>query len=215
MTASDPRKTIDVEAAVNRNDYRLILDIVGEGCQVLDLGCGNGHLLHLLREEKGIKGYGVELAEDKIIECVEHGLSVFQGNLDEGLRDFDDQSFDYVILNQTLPVVHKPPYLVEEMLRVGKKAVITFPNFGYWGIRWKFLLGGKMPITESIPYEWYSTPNIHNLTLHDFKLFCRRFGITVLSSVFFSALQDGKIFKHAIFPNFTAAYGLYVVTKGE
>lgn len=203
----------DFKTTPVRSDYGLITDLIEPGSQVLDLGCGNGLLLYLLREEKQVNGYGVELAEERIIECVERGLSVFQGNLDEGLRDFDDQSFDYVLLNQTLPVVHKPPYLIEEMLRVGKRGIITFPNFGYWRIRWKFILSGHMPITESIPYEWYDTPNIHNLTLNDFKFFCRRFGITILSSVYFSALDGGKARIHSVLPNCTAAYGLFVIAK--
>ncbi|MFW5996710.1 MAG: methionine biosynthesis protein MetW [Verrucomicrobiota bacterium] len=212
---SERDDNLSLKSARIRNDYRLILDLIEPGSQVLDLGCGNGHLLYLLREEKQVNGYGVELAESRIIECVERGLSVFQGNLDEGLRDFDDQSFDYVLLNQTLPVVHKPPYLVEEMVRVGKRGIITFPNFGYWRIRWKFILSGNMPITESMPYEWYDTPNIHNLTLKDFRFFCRRFGITILSSTYFSSLNNGKSRIHSFLPNCTAAYGLFVVTKGN
>ena len=173
------KRDIELTAARRRNDYRVILDIVEPGSRVLDLGCGAGQLLTLLETEKSVVGYGVELDGDKIIECVESGLSVFQGDLDEGLRDFDDHSFDYVILNQTLPVTHKPPYVVDEMLRVGKRGIISFANFAHWRIRWRLLTGGRMPVGESIPYEWYDTPNIHHLTIQDFHLFCRRFGVTV------------------------------------
>jgi len=215
MSPIDPAKQPDLASAMKRNDYRLVLETVESSSRVLDLGCGNGYLLHLLCEEKKARGYGVELAEEKIIECVEHGLSVFQGDIDEGLRDFDDQSFDYVILNQTLPVTHKPPYVVDEMLRVGKKGIISFPNFGYWRVRARLLFAGRMPMGESIPHEWYDTPNIHHLTINDFRLFCRRFGITVLSTRFFSALGDGKSWDNRFWPNMTAAYGFFVITKGD
>ncbi|MFO7821074.1 MAG: methionine biosynthesis protein MetW [Lentisphaeria bacterium] len=214
MVPVDTIKQPDLAAAMQRNDYQLVLDTVEPQARVLDLGCGNGHLLHLLSAEKQVRGYGVELSEDKIIECVEHGLSVFQGDIDEGLRDFDDQSFDYVILNQTLPVSHKPPYVIDEMLRVGKKGIVSFPNFGYWRIRARLLLAGRMPMGESIPHEWYDTPNIHHLTINDFILFCRRFGITVLSTSYFSALEGGQAWHSRVWPNMRAAYGLFVITKG-
>lgn len=214
MVPIDTIKQPDLAAAMKRNDYRLILDQVEASARVLDLGCGNGNLLHLLAEEKQVRGYGVELSEAKIIECVQHGLSVFQGDIDEGLRDFDDQSFDYVILNQTLPVSHKPPYVVDEMLRVGKKGIISFPNFGYWRIRMRLLCVGRMPMGESIPYEWYDTPNIHHLTIKDFVLFCRRFGITILSASYFRALEGGTTKHTKLWPNISAAYGLFVITKG-
>ncbi|MCF7854613.1 MAG: methionine biosynthesis protein MetW [Candidatus Pacebacteria bacterium] len=202
-------------AARRRNDYRLILDIVSPGSRVLDLGCGAGQLLTLLEADKNIVGYGVELDGDKIIECVESGLSVFQGDLDEGLRDFDDGSFDYVILNQTLPVTHKPPYVVDEMLRVGKRGIISFANFAYWRIRWRLLTGGRMPVGESIPYEWYDTPNIHHLTIQDFFLFCRRFRVTILDRHYFSALEGGHVKHSQRLPNWFAAYGMFVITRGD
>ena len=216
MVPIDTAKQPDLAAAIRRNDYSLILDLIDPSSRVLDLGCGNGHLLHLLAAEKQVRGYGVELAEEKIIECVEHGLSVFQGDIDEGLRDFDDQSFDYVVLNQTLPVTHKPPYVVDEMLRVGKKGIVSFANFAHWRVRARLLFAGCMPKGESIPYEWYDTPNIHHLAIQDFILFCRRFEITILSASYFSALEGGKTWSgNKFWPNMTAAYGLFVITKGD
>jgi len=202
-------------AALLRTDYRVVLDLVSPGNRVLDLGCGNGNLLWLLKQQKQVTGYGVEISGDRIIECVEKGLSVFQGNIDEGLRDFEDQSFDWVVLNQTLPVIHRPVYVMEEMLRVGKKGVVSFANFAHWPVRLKLLFAGRMPVDAAIPYEWYETPNIHPLTIRDFFLFCRRFKIAVLDAWYFNRIEGGRPRRQRRWPNWTAAYGLFVVTRGQ
>lgn len=209
------RKHLELTAARKRTDYTKILDLVDRGSRVLDLGCGSGQLLNLLEAEKGVRGYGVELEGDKIIECVQNGLSVFQGDIDEGLRDFDDHSFDFVILNQTLPVTHKPPYVVAEMLRVGRKGIISFANFGYWKVRIRLLMLGRMPVVESIPYEWYNTPNIHHLTIKDFFMFCRRFGVSILEEHYFSALEAGGVYRRGNCPNLLAAYAMFVIAPGD
>jgi methionine biosynthesis protein MetW len=209
------RRNAELAAARKRVDYRLIVDAVEPGARVLDLGCGSGQLLTLLQAEKKVVGYGVELSEERIIECVESGLSVFQGDIDEGLRDFEDHSFDYVILNQTLPVTHKPPYVVDEMLRVGKRGIISFANFAYWPVRLRLLLTGRMPVAECIPYEWYDTPNIHHLTIHDFFLFCRRFGVSILNATYFSALEGGRMYGNLRLPNWRAAYGMFEITRSD
>ena len=202
-------------AALQRTDFRTVLEIVEPGSRVLDLGCGNGSLLQLLRNRKQTVGYGVELSPNLITECIEKGLSVFHGNLDEGLRDFEDQSFDYVILNQTLPVVHRPAYVIEEMMRVGKKGIVSFPNFGYWRIRLRLLLTGRMPVDEVIPHEWYDTPNIHHLTVRDFGLFCKRFRVALLDAWYFRSLEGDAARQAMVRPNWSAAFGLFVITRGQ
>ncbi len=201
--------------ALRRNDFRTVLDLVEPGSRILDLGCGNGALLQLLRDRKQATGYGVEMDQPLIMQCIARGLSVFQGNLDEGLRDFEDQSFDYVILNQTLPAVHRPGYVLDEMLRVGKRGIVSFPNFAYWRIRWHLLSRGRMPVDEIIPYEWYDTPNIHHLTVSDFAAFCGRFGIRVQQAFYFRALAQGRVSPRMLLPNLRAGYALFVISKTD
>ena len=200
-------------AALSRNDYAAIVKLIKPGSKVLDLGCGGGQLLQLLREDKGVLGYGVDLSPDLILDCIGKGLSVFQGNLDEGLRDFEDQSFDYVILNQTLPVVHRPTFVMEEMLRVGRCGIVSFANFAYWRIRLRLLLNGRMPVDEILPNEWYDTPNIHHLTVRDFHVFCRRFGITILDAHYFRRLEGGRVHSRMLHPNWFAGFALFVITR--
>ena len=160
-----------------------------------------------------MRRYGLERSTDRIIECVEKGLSVFQGNIDEGLRDFEDHSFDCVVLNQTLPVIQRPLYVVEEMLRVGKRAIISFANFGYWQVRLRLLVTGRMPVVEPLPYEWYNTPIIHPLTIKDFVFLCRRYDFSILQSGYFHALEEGDIKYRLRAPNRRAAYALFMITR--
>ena len=210
-----PDNNPELAAALLRTDYQLVLDLVESGARVLDLGCGNGNLLWLLKQRKQVTGYGVEISEDRIIDCVDKGLSVFQGDMDEGLRDFEDQSFDYVLLNQTLPVIRRPGYVLDEMLRVGRRGIVSFPNFAHWSIRLRLLLSGRMPVDDAIPFEWYETPNIHHLTIRDFRFFCRRFKIAMLDSWFFCHLEHGRPRRHRCCPNWTAAFGLFVITRAQ
>ncbi len=210
-----PENNPELAAALLRTDYRLVLDLVESGARVLDLGCGNGNLLWLLKQRKQVTGYGVEISGDRIIECVEKGLSVFQGDIDEGLRDFEDQSFDYVVLNQTLPVIRRPAYVIEEMLRVGRRGIVSFANFAHWTIRLRLLFSGRMPVDDAIPFEWYETPNIHHLTIRDFLFFCRRHKIAILDSWFFCRLERGRPRPRRCCPNWTAAFALYVVTRAQ
>ncbi len=163
--------------------YEDIVDLVEAGSRVLDLGCGNGELLVKLHEAKQVRGRGVEIEEDLIRECISKGLSVFQGNLDEGLKDYGTATYDYVILNQTLQVVHNPILLMKEMLRVGRRVIVSFPNFGFWSNRLQLLLTGRMPVTKTLPYEWYNTPNIHLCTRRDFTYLCGDLNTAILKEI--------------------------------
>ena len=164
-------------------DYDEIVRLVEPGSSVLDLGCGDGELLARLIAAKKARGRGVELRESMIIETISKGISVFQGDLDEGLRDYASGSYDYVILNQTLQVIHRPMALLGEMLRVGRRAVVSFPNFGYYRVRLQFLLTGRMPVTRDLPYSWYDTPNIHLCTRKDFIDYCVATDIAILQEI--------------------------------
>lgn len=164
-------------------DYDEIVKLVEPGSSVLDLGCGDGALLARLIAAKQVRGRGVELRESMIIESISKGISVFQGDLDEGLRDYASGSYDYVILNQTLQVIQRPMLLLAEMLRVGKRAIVSFPNFGYYRVRLQLLVTGRMPVTRDLPYSWYDTPNIHLCTRKDFIDYCGAKGVSILKEI--------------------------------
>jgi methionine biosynthesis protein MetW len=174
----------------------------------LDLGCGDGELLSLLIRNKQVHAQGVELNEQAISNCVAAGLSVFQQDIDTGLTDYAEKSFDYVILNQTLQQVKKPDFAIKEALRVGKKVIIGFPNFCYITDRFQIFFRGKVPVSASLPYEWYDTPNLHFLSIADFKEYCEKNLITVESSVFIS-----KNRKVRFLPNLFGEVGLFLVSK--
>ena len=164
-------------------DYDEIVKLVPPGSSVLDLGCGDGELLHRLIAAKQVRGRGVDIQESMIIESISKGISVFQGDLDEGLRDYATGSYEYVILNQTLQATHRPLLVLEEMLRVGKHAIVSFPNFGYYRVRLQFLFSGRMPVTRDLPYMWHNTPNIHLCTRKDFLDYCTGRGVTILNEI--------------------------------
>lgn len=174
----------------NKLNYKKIIDIVNPNSSILDLGTGEGTLLKLLIDEKKCTGLGVEINQSAVIKSLEKGLSVIQGNLDEGLNMFADKQFDYAILNQTLQSVQKPDFVIEEMLRVAKKVIISFPNFAYYKVRFYLFFKGKMPKSKMLPYEWYNTPNIHLLTVEDFFEFCSLRNIKILKSIY---MQSGKV----------------------
>lgn len=161
----------------HRLDFDIIVGLVEPGGRVLDLGCGDGTLLARIRDERRATVRGVELSQAGVKACIGKGLSVFQGDLDEGLADFPDGSFDYVVLSQTLQVVHRPDLLLEEMFRVAGTAIVSFPNFGHWRTRWSLAATGKLPKTRALPYEWYDTPNIRLVTIPDFLDLVARSGL--------------------------------------
>ncbi|MFA5159019.1 MAG: methionine biosynthesis protein MetW [Candidatus Omnitrophota bacterium] len=189
-------------------DHKIICEIVEPGSSVLDLGCGNGDLLHLLAEQRGAKAQGVELNNDAIHACVEKGLSVFHSDIDSGLPYYPDQSFDYVILNQSLQEAKKVETVIFEALRVGKKVIIGFPNFAHLEARILMFFGGRAPIVSSLPYEWYSTPNLRFLSIKDFKSFCAVKGYKILSSYFLDS--QGQV---RVLPNLFAQNAIFVITK--
>jgi len=196
-----------------RLNYSIITDIVDSGAKVLDLGCGDGSLLAKLIEEKSVKGIGVEINQNSVISSLEKGLSIIQGDIDGGLSGFEDKEYDWVILNQTLQSTEKPDYIIKEMLRVGKKAVVSFPNFAYWKIRFYLLLVGKMPKSKILPFDWYDTPNIHLLTMNEFCGFCKKRQIKILKSIYMTRGNDKTNFLTHLFPNFFAEEVIFVISK--
>ena len=162
-----------------RVDLRLIADMVEPASRVLDVGCGDGELLHFLWKEKGVDGRGVELSQAGVNACVRNGLSVVQGDADADLKDYPSDAFDYVILSQTLQATYNPRTVLDHMARIGRRAIVSFPNFGFWKVRWNLAVRGRMPVTETLPYQWYDTPNIHFCTIDDFVGLCREMGLAI------------------------------------
>jgi methionine biosynthesis protein MetW len=162
-----------------RQDFAIISNWVSFGSKVLDLGCGDGELLQFLRLSLEVKGYGVEKDDTNWLACMENGSNVIQMDLEDGLSGFEDQSFDTVILSQTLQAMHKTEEIVQEMLRVGREVIVTFPNFGYWRNRLQ-ITNGRMPVSKTLPYQWYDTPNVHLCTINDFDQFCKNHKISIL-----------------------------------
>ena len=162
-----------------RHDFAIISNWVGFGSKVLDLGCGDGELLQFLRLSLEVKGYGVEKDDANWLTCMENGSNVIQMDLEDGLSGFEDQSFDTVILSQTLQAMHNTEEIVKEMLRVGREVIVTFPNFGYWRNRLQ-ISNGRMPVSKTLPYQWYDTPNVHLCTINDFDQFCKNHKISIL-----------------------------------
>ncbi|NBV42166.1 methionine biosynthesis protein MetW [bacterium] len=189
-----------------------IVDRIPLRSKVLDLGCGGGELLVQLRNEKKTVGYGIDINYDHILSCVRHGINVFQGNIDEGLKEFSDSSFDYVILSQTLQQVRKPVYVMSEMLRVGRRAIIVFPNFSYWKNRLQMLLG-RSPRTRTLPYRWYNTPNIRVVTIKEFRELCKHKHYRIVDEI---PLTRSLLIR--MFPwlsNLLSPIGMFIIEKGH
>jgi methionine biosynthesis protein MetW len=189
-------------------EHKAILGWVKRDASVLDLGCGNGELLALLIREKNIKAQGIEIDEQAIYQCVAKGLSVFHEDIDHGLSDYADHSFDYVILNQSFQQVKKPDIVLKDALRVGKEVIIGFPNFAHYQGRLQIFFKGKTPITSALPYKWYDTPNLHFLSVTDFSEYCRQKNINIEKKIF---LSTNKIVR--IFPNLLAQIGIFLISK--
>jgi methionine biosynthesis protein MetW len=195
----------------NRPEYPVIVKLIISGASVLDLGCGDGGLLSLLKKEKNIsRAQGIEIDEDAIYKCVARGLSVFHGDIDSGLAEYSDKSFDYVILNQTFQQVKKPDEVLHEALRVGKEVIVGFPNFAHISARYQLAVQGRAPVTGSLPYEWYNTPNIHFLSIGDFINYCHKRKIRIKKSFYF-----GKEKQVRLFPNVFGLVGLFLIANGS
>jgi methionine biosynthesis protein MetW len=192
-----------------RVDHAIISDWIKPNSRVLDLGCGDCALLRELRQSLNTTGYGLEISIDKLARCVEGGTPVIQANLDQGLSPwFEAQSFDYVIMTHTLQAMRHPEKLLQEMVHVGREAIVTFPNMGYWKNRLQFALGGRMPVTKTLPYGWFDTPNIHLCTVRDFEALCEELNLRILGrEMVDSQLQSRPLMRLA--PNLLAETAVY------
>lgn len=191
-----------------RPDLRVIADLIPANVRVLDLGCGNGELLDFLVHHRQVRGRGIELSEPGVLACVRRGLTVRQGNLEEGLADYPDNSFDYVILSQTLPFLDNPAMILREMLRVGQNAVVSFPNWGYWRCRLDLLLNGRVPHAPDLPQSWYEPPRWQVMTIADFAHLCGELDVRILGEMYMSAGQRGP---RNWFKNLLATTAVYVL----
>jgi len=195
---------------LGRSDYAIIGEIVEPGAKVLDLGCGDGELLEWLAKKKGVDARGVEISGVKVQRAIARGVSVFQCDIDEGLADYPAGAFDYVILSQTLQETRQPRRVLREMLRVGRRAIVAFPNFGHWRVRASMLVSGRAPRTKLFPYDWYDSPNIHFLTVHDFEALASKERLVVERRYFLSGHH-----KVTLLPNLFAEVAVYLVAGGS
>lgn len=195
-----------------RADLDIIQQWIPENSRVLDLGCGDGELLAWLNANKNVTGYGLEIDPDKINACLEKGVNVVEQNLDLGLGNFASNSFDVVVMTQALQVVHYPDRILQEMLRVGRTCIITFPNFGHWRCRWYLATRGRMPVSDFMPYTWYNTPNIHFCTFKDFEALCKEMQMQVLDRLAVDN-QHRDHLGNRLLPNLLGEIGIYRVTR--
>jgi len=197
-----------------KNDFKVIADLIEKNKRVLEVGCSDGTLMKFLKENKNIKIRGLEISKDKVQKCIEKGLTVIEGNAERDLKQFPNKSFDYVVLSQTLQAFLEPELVLNELLRVGKKAIVTIPNFGYWKVRLHLLFKGTMPITKALPNEWHNTPNLHMCSIKDFVHFAKSRKFKIFKSL---ALNDQNISlikeSNLGFKNFFSDLGIFLIEK--
>jgi methionine biosynthesis protein MetW len=194
-----------------RVDYDLIESLIGPNSSVLDVGCGNGELLADLIHDKNIKGEGIELEQNLVLDCICRGLPVIQQDIEAGLSYCGDKSFDYVILSQTVQTVKNPEKVFKELLRIGKKIIVSFPNFGHWRCRGQLLFKGSAPVTRQLPFEWHNSPNIHCLSLKDFDEFCRKLDVKIEKRI---PLVKSRLSPVKFWPNLFAEQAVYITSRG-
>lgn len=197
-----------VRTLLGRSDYAIISEIVEPNTRILDLGCGEGELLAWLAENKHVDARGVEIVGSKVQQAIAHGVSVYHGDIEEALADLPDQAFDYVILSQTLQESPAPLQLLRDMLRVGRRAIVAFPNFGHWSVRLAHLFTGRAPKTKLFPHDWYDSPNIHFLTVHDFESLAHTEHWNIEKRIYLHGTRQVRMF-----PNLLAEVAVFLVTK--
>ena len=197
-----------------KNEFKVIADLIEKDTRVLDVGCADGTLMKFLKDNKNIDIRGLELSKDKVQECIAKGLTVIEGNAEKDLKQFPDKSFDYVVLSQTLQAFLNPELVISELLRVGKKAIVTIPNFGYWKVRLHLLTKGTMPITKTLPDQWYNTPNLHMCTIKDFVHFVKSRNFKIFKSLALNEKNVSLINDTNLgFKNLFADLGIFLIEK--
>ena len=197
-----------------KQEFKIIADLIDTNTRVLDVGCGDGTLMEFLRNNKKIDIRGIEISKNNVQQCIGKGLTVIEGDAEKDLSQFPDGSFDFVILSQTLQAFLNPEKVITELLRVGKKAIVTIPNFGYWKVRLHLLIKGTMPITRTLPDKWYNTPNLHMCTIQDFFSFCENRKINLYKSIALQNLKSSKITNSNLtLKNLTAVLGIFLIEK--
>ena len=197
-----------------KEEFKVISKLIDERSRVLDVGCGDGILMEYLSKNKVVDVRGLEISKEKVKKCLSNGLAVVEGNAEYDLKQFPDLSFDYVILSQTLQAFMSPENVIKDLLRVGKKVIVTIPNFGHWKIRVDLLFKGEMPITKNLPYEWYNTPNLHMCTIQDFYNFCNNKGINIFKIISLNGQKTSKITASNLkYKNLISELGIFLLEK--